>query len=230
MDIEEAHTELYSSTQKRENNNKRDSHIWMNSLHFGANHLQRRPHNKIPTFFQVINSTKVKNKKGSRRSVHGTLTKKFLLAAWLSESPAWNIAALPRRERNPNMLNPPKGRRASKRRACQAAANESWTWKQSRQAWQSQRDAGIVCKQNTKKRRASKESLTSVTSSTYWQTITIGCRRDNCCRVKKKQPSPPPNKKGDKEKKRRGWEKKECRRENERKNERETERKRMPVA
>jgi hypothetical protein len=156
--------------------------------------------------------------------------KKFLLAAGLSESPAWNIAALPRRERNPNMLNPPKGRRASKRRACQAAANESWTWKQSRQAWQSQRDAGIVCKQNTKKRRASKESLTSVTSSTYWQTITIGCRRDNCCRVKKKQPSPPPNKKGDKEKKRRGWEKKECRRENERKNERETERKRMPVA
>jgi hypothetical protein len=28
MDIEEAHTELYSSTQKRENNNKRDSPIY----------------------------------------------------------------------------------------------------------------------------------------------------------------------------------------------------------
>jgi hypothetical protein len=53
----------------------------MNSLHFGVNHLQRRPHNKIPTFSQVINSTKVKNKKGRRRSVHGTLTKNLLLAA-----------------------------------------------------------------------------------------------------------------------------------------------------
>ncbi len=60
----------------------------MNSLHFGVNHLQRRPHNKIPICFQVINSTKVKNKKGRRRSVHGTLTKKLLLAAGLSESPA----------------------------------------------------------------------------------------------------------------------------------------------
>ncbi len=105
---------LQFNPKKRERQQKTLSHIWMNSLHFGVNHLQRRPHNKIPTFFQVINSTKVKNKKGRRRSVHGTLTKKLLLTAGLSESPAWNIAALPRRERHPNMLNPPKGRQAGK--------------------------------------------------------------------------------------------------------------------
>jgi hypothetical protein len=198
----------------------------MNSLHFGVNHLQRRPHNKIPTFFNQGEEQEGEKKISSRHTYQ-----KARAGCWTVRVPGLKYSSTAQeRETLICWIHQKEGRQASKRCACQAAANESWTWKQSRQAWQSQRDAGIVCKQNTKKRRASKESLTSVTSSTYWQAITIGCRRDNCCRGKKKQPPPPPNKKDDKEKKRRGWEKKECRRENERKNERETERKRMPVA